>query len=70
MPVRSKRHDKPLISDDLTRCQQILDGYCRRHNVPLWSSEASRIRAILIEISEQGVRDARRESVANVKEQT
>ena len=35
-------------------------GYCRRHNVPLWSSEAFHIRAIIIEIYEQGLRDARR----------
>lgn len=60
MTQRSNRHDEPLTSEDLTRCHVVLEGYCRRHNVPLWSSEAPRIRAIIIEIYQLGVRDAKR----------
>ncbi len=60
MAERSNRHDEePLTSEDLSKCQLVLEGYCRRNNVPLWSSEAPRIRAIIIEVYEQGLRDAK-----------
>ena len=58
MTELSNRHEEPLTSEDLTKCQLVLEGYCRRNNVPLWSSEATRIRAIIIEIYQHGVRDA------------
>jgi len=40
------------------KCQLITDEYCRRHNIKLQSSEACRIEAIIVELYQQGLRDA------------
>jgi hypothetical protein len=49
-------HDEPLTSEDLTKCRLLMEGYCRRNDVPLWSSEAPRIEAIMIEICQHAKR--------------
>lgn len=45
-----------LTSEDLTKCQLIWEGYCRRNDVQLWSSEGPLIRAIIIEIYQHAKR--------------
>jgi hypothetical protein len=59
MTERPHRNDEPLSSEDLLKCQLIMEGYCRRNSVPLRSSEATRVGAIIIELYRQGVRDMR-----------
>jgi hypothetical protein len=58
MTERPSRHQQPLSSEDLIKCQLITDEYCRRHDIKLKSSEACRIEAIIVELYQQGLRDA------------
>lgn len=58
MTRRFHRHDEPLTSEDLGKCQLVLEAFCRDNNVALPSDEAIRVGAIIIELYQQGVKDA------------
>jgi len=51
------RHDEPLHSDDLRKCQEVLNAICGDFGIEPGSEEADRIAAITIELYQQGVRD-------------
>ncbi|MGY5794888.1 hypothetical protein ACXHXM_32440 len=53
------RHDEPLNSDDLRKCQAVLNAICGDFGIEPGSEEADRIAAITIELYQQGVRDVR-----------
>ncbi|WP_088692441.1 MULTISPECIES: hypothetical protein [unclassified Rhizobium] len=57
MTPRYHRHDEPLTSEDLAKCDIILEEYCRANNVTLPSDEAERVAAIIIELYQQGVHE-------------
>ncbi|ANL46305.1 hypothetical protein AMC87_CH01593 [Rhizobium phaseoli] len=51
------RHDQPLTSEDLSKCQVVLEEFCFANNVPSPSDEAERVAAIIIELYQQGVHE-------------
>jgi hypothetical protein len=57
MTQRFHRHDEPLTSDDLAKCQRVFEAFCHDNNIPRPSEEAIRTGAIIIELFQQGVRD-------------
>jgi hypothetical protein len=57
MTTRYHRHDEPLTSEDLAKCQLILEEFCTLNNVTLPSEEAERVAAIVIELYQQGVHE-------------
>jgi hypothetical protein len=57
MTGRFHRHEEPLTSADLAKCQKVLETYCRKNRVRLASEEANRVAAIIIELYQQGVRE-------------
>ncbi|KQV27486.1 hypothetical protein ASC97_03640 [Rhizobium sp. Root1203] len=58
MTRRFHRHDEPLTSEDLAKCQVVLEAFCHDNDVSLPSEEAIRVGAIIIEMYQQGIRDA------------
>ena len=57
MTQRFHRHDEPLTSEDLAKCQAVLETFCRDNNIALPSDEGIRVGAIIIELYQQGVKD-------------
>jgi len=58
MTPRYHRHDEPLTSEDLAKCQAVLRDFCTANSVLLPSNDADRIAAIIIELYQQGVHEA------------
>ncbi len=74
MTERPHQHHGPLSSDGHMKCQLITDEYCIRHGIEPRSSEAKSIEALIVELYQQGLRDAEQlrflGGVPGVKEQT
>ncbi|MBW9115638.1 hypothetical protein JNB88_18550 [Rhizobium cauense] len=51
------RHDAPLTSEDLSKCQLALEEFCRENDVEAASEEGERAAAIIIELYQQGIHD-------------
>ncbi|MEK1872156.1 MAG: hypothetical protein AAAC50_06995 [Rhizobium altiplani] len=59
MTRRFHRHDEPLTSEDLSKCQAALERYCRQNHLEAASEEGQRAAAIIIELYQQGIHDER-----------
>jgi hypothetical protein len=59
MTGRFHRHDEPLTSEDLSKCQAALEHYCRQNKLEAGSEEGQRAAAIIIELYQQGIHDER-----------
>jgi len=51
------RHNKPLDSDDLRKCQAVLDAICGESEIEPGSEEEGRVAAIIIQLYQQDVHD-------------
>lgn len=57
MTGRFHRHDEPLTSEDLSKCQAALEQYCRQNHIEAASDEGQRAASIIIELYRQGIHD-------------
>ena len=57
MTPRYHRHDEPLTSEDLAKCEIILEEFCSANKITRASDEAERVAAIIIKLYQQGVHE-------------
>ena len=60
MTGRFHRHDQPLTSKDLSKCQAALERYCHQAQMEQSSPEGQRAGAIISELFQQGIHDEQR----------